>query len=350
MAVTLKDIAKATQTSISTVSKVLTGHKELSRISPQTIAAIRTAAQNLRYTPNANARAMAGGSAMALGVCFGPEPSPLSCAAQLLEGISSQLSETNYDLILDSDIPKSFRRLEQKRVDGLLCLNTESHPQFPSLAKEFSGHLVMFNYCPDPDLPLCSVNVDDCAGIEMTVDYLLSLGHKDIAFIAEQCEHPSNFSRHRTSAFEQITRRRKLSSSPVIQHASTCLNVARTGNCAFMDGYEAAGWILSSISPVTAIICYSDLCAIGAIARLSENNIRVPEELSVIGFGNSIVGEYSPIALTSVSEPLKFMGQQAVELIIQQLKSPNAQFRNRTVLFQPQLCLRSSCNYAPVTH
>jgi LacI family transcriptional regulator len=118
--------------------------------------------------------------------------------------------------------------------------------------------------------------------------------------------------------------------------------VVREGPFCQEDGYCGADHLLTSGREFTAVVCYNDLVAIGAMRRLSEAGLRVPEDVSITGFDNSFISGYLASPLTTVEHPTREMGSQAVQLLLETFQPSSTDRAAKTIMLKPELVIRKS--------
>ena len=327
--VTIRDVAKHAGVGVGTVSRVLNdseGVRETTRLR------VKAAIDALNYSPSPVARHLSGGKAMAIGVIV-----PFFTNASVvkrLQGIVSVLANSEYDLVL-FDVESTENRdilltniLRRKLVDGLIILSlrpTDSDMEQFLLAG-VPGVIV------DASHPqLNSVIVDNVAGGRLATQHLIDLGHTKIGFISDYPDNPFNISpvqdRHEgyLSALDQAG----IPMRPDYYREGT------------LDSQEArclALELLSLADPPTAIFAYSDTQAIGVLEAARELEMRVPQDLSVIGFDDIEAAEY--MQLTTVRQSLFDSGVTGARLLLDTMAQiPSAP---QEILLPTELVIRSS--------
>jgi LacI family transcriptional regulator len=188
--------------------------------------------------------------------------------------------------------------------------------------------------CPDKDEWVTSIVLNHKRAAELAIDYLCGLGHKQVAFIKGQSF--SSDTEPRWQAIVHAAARAKLRLDPA-------LIVQLEGDSPSHDpGYFAAQRLLASKVSFTAIFAFNDVSAIGATRALHEAGLRVPKDVSIVGFDDVQSAAFQNPALTTVRQPLRTMGLLAAEAIVRQIMAPSERPSSRQVMVDPELIVRES--------
>jgi DNA-binding LacI/PurR family transcriptional regulator len=323
MSISIKDIAEKANVSPSTVSRALQNHP---RISEETRENIHALALEMGYVPSEAARALVGKRTATIGVALPEFADPFYMG--ILSGIEEVALANNYELFVGSynRDPQRERKLfdafEEKRLTGLVIAGTQVDDAYLTRRRR-SVPAVLVN---QPGYPH-AVMIDQREGAFQATQHLIQLGHRRIAYIA----HPSgSVSEQRRS--EGYCRALKESGvEPNPDHT-----VTGTGDIA--GGVRAAQTLLAQDTPPTAIFCYNDRTAIGAIHALHQAGLRVPADVSVVGFDDLDIASYVTPPLTTVRQPNLALGRRAASMLI-------ALLRGETVvpkILHPELVIRQS--------
>lgn len=326
---TIYDIAKLAGVSTATVSKVFNNRGS---ISDKTKRKILDISAQLNYQPSVVASALAGKHTYTLGLLIPDVVNPFF--AEMTRNIEDRAQELGFNLVIcntDNDENKEFnyiQLLRQKRVDGIILatgvrndklLKELIHEQTPIalIAREMSM------------LAASTVLVDDFAGGYSAASYLVGLGHKRIAIIAENLNLASSRERVRGYRF-------------ALEEAGISYDekLVKESDFSLAGGGQAANELLDGSQPPTAVFACNDLLAIGAIQAAKQRGLSIPAELSIVGFDNTVLAAISDPPLTTVAQPIQAMGQQVVDLITQQINNPKS-VKQRIVLL-PELMVRGS--------
>ncbi len=330
---TIKDIARELGLATSTVSMALNDHP---RISDSTKKRVRALAKKHHYRPNIIARAMVRKRTHLIGLIITDIMS--SFYPQIIQGIEDVVSEEFYSVILCATENSPGREqhylqlLREKRVDGLIAdpvpgaHNEEAWRQL----RQYSVPMVsILQKLECEDAPY--VIVDNYRGGYIATQHLIRNGHKTIAHLAG----PTKL---------EISKLRKRGFKDALAEAGLPLHRAlvRSTKFNFEDGYKKTLELLKQATTPTAIFACSDIVAIGAIQALRRKNLRVPEDIAVIGFDDLFFASFSEIPLTSVSQPKYEIGVRAARKILKLIEGKPV--KNETL--KPTIVERQSTGYA----
>ncbi|HZQ89025.1 MAG TPA: LacI family DNA-binding transcriptional regulator [Gaiellaceae bacterium] len=318
---------------VATVSRVLNGHAS---VRPATRDKVLQAIQALNYRPSSVARNLSLQRTMVVGAVLPWFTNP--SAVQRVRGIVDGLSASSYDLmVFDVESEDRQRRAFElfdrgDRADGLLVVSTLPPEQEVERIKNAGLPCILVD-AVHPSLP--SIAVDDVGGGETATRHLVELGHRRIAHIGDTPpEFRFDWSRDRTRGYERALERAGIEVRPdYVREGTRLLHVAR----------GIAAELLSLPERPTAIFAASDTQAFGTLEAARALGIRVPEELSVIGFDDIDVASY--VGLTTVRQPLFESGRRGAELLLRALSGRTVE--PRTELLPLELIVRSSTGPAP---
>lgn len=329
--VRLKDIAAAAGVSTMTVSKALRDQPDLSA---STKARIRELAQRMGYVPDISAQGFRNRTTKLLGLVLSTTTNPVN--ARIIYALEEQAFLMGYDLILMHSLNRTereeavLRRLMQRRVDGIFISPVYRYETTAVVYQELRarqiptvllGHRAPF--CQD----FVAVETDDISASQTATQHLLDLGHRRIAFFAGPMVAP--WAQERIEGYRRALREAGLPvDDSLIYHAGATLE----------EGVAAALKFAQDPPGATALQCAHDLVAIGAADALLNQGLRIPEDLSVVGFGNILVSEYFRIPLTTVRQPKLRQGTLAMDLMSRLLKGEPVETRR----ISAELVIRAS--------
>ncbi len=314
MPASIHDVAARAGVSVATVSRSLTAPRT---VREPTRARVLAATAELGYEPNRAARALITGRTGNIGVIAPDLGNPYFHA--VLKGAQARAREADYAVFVadgqeDAAEEEALIRAMGKQVDGIVLCSSRLAPV--TLARlEPTPTLVLLNR-REPGRP--SVVVDSAGGMRQAMRHLAELGHVRCAFVAGPRRSWSN--RERLRGLRACAR-------AVGAELVTIDPVGRVGSD-FPSGAQAADRVLET--GVTAVLAYNDLVAVGILSRLAELGVRVPEELSVVGFDDIPLAAMVTPPLTTVAAPTGLAGRVAVEVLLDGLEpgasqSPAAQ-------------------------
>lgn len=300
---TIKDVAKLANVSISTVSRVMNA-PEMVVEDKRTV--VQDAIEKLGYQPNALARSLIHKKTYTIGAIIQDIRNPFY--AEVIRGMEDASKKLGYSLIIcNTDRDKErlfsyFSNFNEKQLDGILFTSEPVLPDYYEEMKRLYMPVVLVaTHSSDYSLPSVRIN-DEAAAYEAT-KYLISAGHRKIGMIGfALSDQIAGLTRH--DGFL-----RALDEAGLGDNAS---------NTVFLDdwqsdGCEAAEKLFAKCPDLTAVFCGSDEFAIMLISYLHDKGIRVPEQVSVMGFDNIRISQYTVPKLTTVAQPMYKMGYRAVQ-------------------------------------
>lgn len=306
MAVTIKDVAERAGVSHPTVSRALRGDV---RVMPETADRIRRIAHELGYVPSAAARSLKTNRTRVVGVLVHRVSDPFY--SQVLDGIQDTLQAAHYAIFLASTNNDRARELQviramrERRVEGLILCSMFITPAHRREINPHNAPLVLIHNRASQITPYTLYH-DDRYGARQMTRHLIALGHTRIAFIGNA--RAGRVSRERLIGFRQEMRAAGLRIPPeYIVHAAT-------GQAP--SAQEPMRALLALKHPPTALVCFNDMLAIGAIQVLHAAGKRVPTDCSVAGFDDIPLAELMNPPLTTFNQPKYSLGVQAARMLL----------------------------------
>lgn len=306
---TIDDVATEAGVSVATVSRALRG---LPNVAPATRARVLEAAARLSYRPDPNAARLAAGRTTTVGMAV-----PFVHRwyfAQVIGGVEGVLAPAGYDLMLYAIDGEDARRRFlaeampfRKRVDGLIVVDLHvSERETDELART-GVHLVTVGRRTER---FPSVTIDNRAGATAAVEHLVGLGHRRIAYVGDTDEHPLGFAvpELRRDAYRLALGRHGLEVRP---------DWEVPGGFTIDGGVEAGRRLLAATPRPTAVFTASDEMAMGVLIAARELGVRVPDEVSVVGFDDHDAAR--PLGLTTVRQPAFAEGAAAAGLLLDEM-------------------------------
>ena len=320
-------VATAAGVSTTTVSRVI---NDVPTVSEENRQRVLETIKKLKYRPNRSAQRLASGKAGSTVGLIIPRFEGIFhsyYALQVLKGIGTAAERARCDLLLHITDGKTAPAASA--VDGVIFLDIFGCDDLLDRTLDEGTPVVVLNHYLE-DLPVSCVAIDNETGAERVVDYLVKLGHKDIATITGDLKTQAGLDR--LDGFVKAMKARHLPvKDEFIRFADFGLPSART----------AAEGLLALKDRPTAIFVASDDMALEVINVALGKNFRVPEELSIVGFDDNPAAAHGRVPLTTVRQPLDEMGRKALDVLLQQLggkkKSPTK------LLLPTQLIERQSC-------
>jgi LacI family transcriptional regulator len=325
--VTIQDVAKTAGVSVSTVSRVLNGKVD---VASETQDRIRSVIDDLGYTTNLAARSMRSFKKNMVGLIMPDIAYPF--AVEVMKGVNRAIAESEFDLLVytTGDVRKSGRAShEQKYVSLLSNSITDGVIIVAPVTGEFSTEAPIVSIDPlmsDPNYP--SVHATNYQGATDAMNYLLGLGHTRIGFISGRAELES--SNRRLKGYRDAIEKAGLSIDE---------KLIAYGDYTTETGAKCAHELLSGDNPPSAIFASNDQAAMGVFQVAQEMGIRIPEDLSLIGFDNIMESKY--MRLTTVDQFISEMGFVATQILIKLINGEALD--SQTYQMQTQLVIRNSC-------
>ncbi|WPG36983.1 LacI family DNA-binding transcriptional regulator [Variovorax sp. EBFNA2] len=329
---TIKDVALQAGVSVTTVSHVV---NDTRHVSAKVRERVEIAIRELGYVPNAMARSLKSNTTSTLGMLIPNSSNPYF--AEIVRIVEDRCFGAGYTLVLcnTDDEPRRqsvyLQVLAERRIDGLIVVSTGADED-DSLATQLRG-LRIPTVLVDREIadPACDlVETAHMQGGLLAVRHLLSLGHKRIACIGG----PTGV----TSSEQRIEGwRMALAETGSAPNADALL---WRGGFTSQGGYEAMHAILRTEQKPSAVFVCNDLMAIGALRAAHESGVRVPDELSIVGFDDIELSAYTSPPLTTVAQPKERIGALAVDMLLERMGGKRRDARK--VVLQPELRVRAS--------
>lgn len=328
--VTIRDVAAEAGVSLGTVSNVL---NRSNAVAPEKRRRVLDAIETLGFVRHAGAALMRGGKARTIGLVALDVRNPFF--TELARGAEDAARESDRLLILcnsdeDAEQERNYlESLEEQRVLGVVISPVDERTETLQRLRERGTAVVLLGR-PRPDY--CSVRVDDVAGGELAADHLLDLGHRRLAYVTA----PLTIGQYqeRLEGVRRALRRRGLP-----EDSCRVIEVGSLGTAA--EGRLAATVLREQHPDVTGVACGNDLLALGVVAGLFRQGVRVPDQVSVVGFDNIEMAEQNPLPLTTINQPKAELGYVATNLLLDEALRATAH-AHREVMFQPELVVRET--------
>jgi LacI family transcriptional regulator len=340
--VTSKDIAAKAGVSRTTVSLVL-NNVTGARIPEQTRAKILKIAEELKYNPNQFARGLKTSRSKTLAFIIPSISNPFyPYVAQGIEDVALANGYTVFICNTYRDFEKEknyYKTLAQRQVDGLILSGSMKSSEFLQELIEQGVAVTTFN--PEIDFPqVDQVLVDNVHGGFLATKHLLDYGHKRVAFLAEPLTYQSRNERLEGYNKALLNCGLGIDESLVIRSDSEFEYHDQTYD--LYNGYNLGKRLLKETTGVTAVVANNDMTAMGAFKALREEGVRIPEDISLIGYDNIPMASMLEPGLTTIDQPKYERGKAAAELLVKRLEDSGEKER-RIIKFLPSLITRESC-------
>jgi DNA-binding LacI/PurR family transcriptional regulator len=331
---TIKDIARMCNVSTQTVSRVINQRPD---VSPETRTAVEKAIADMGYRPSALARSLVQQRSHTLGVITAGLR--YVGVAQTLNGITEQCETSGYALLLKElprfdtlNIVPVIEALIARQVEGIIFAASELNENIKIVQVQlpaFCPPIVFLKSQPHPDHII--IGVDNYGGARSAVEYLLSLGRRNIGLISGPLEWLE--ARQRKQGWEEALKAAGI---------EVCDRYWTQGNWSSSSGETAFIELIQKYPQVDAVFCSNDQMSLGLLHHAHAIGKRVPEDLAVIGFDDLAESAYYTPALTTVKQPLRELGILAVKTLMAQIEGRESNHVGRVLTLQTELTVRDS--------
>jgi DNA-binding LacI/PurR family transcriptional regulator len=328
--VSLKVLSDHLGLSVAAISRVLSASPAARSIPQGTQERILAAAEKFNYRPNLFARSLRNRRSQTLGVLV-PEVSD-GYATLVLSGIEHHLLQADYFYFLVSHhhneemIQRSQRLFEDRAVEGVIAVDTLLRNRWAIPTVTVSGH-------HEPK-GVTNIVLNHRLAAELAVAHLSGLGHRRLAFIKGQRFSSDTEARWRGTC--HVMKKRGLTILPKL------VAQLEGDQPSHEPGYFATQRLLAGGEPFTALFVFNDVSAIGAIKALREAGLRVPQDISVVGFDDVESAAFQNPGLTTVRQPLRTMGALAAQTVLKQISAPALVTHAQQIVVDPELVVRGS--------
>jgi DNA-binding LacI/PurR family transcriptional regulator len=332
----LKELSAVLNLSQSTVSRVINGEGDKFRIARKTQERVLHAAAVHGYSANTVARGLRQKRSYTVGVIV-PEISE-GYSTAVLGGIEDELLKDGYFYFVVShrhrpDLLKVYPRMMMARaVEGIIAVDTPMEVELPIPVVSVSGHQHRDG--------MVNIELDHAQAAHLALSHLKSLGHKQIAFIKGQVF--SSDTNRRWRAIVESAKALEIAIDPRL------VTQLQSGDPGPGPGIDVTRELLETKLPFTALFAFNDVTAMGAILALREAGLRIPKDISVVGFDDVLAAStYNP-PLTTVRQPLRNMGQTAASTLLEMIRDEKQQLAQpAAITVYPNLVVRKSTAQAP---
>lgn len=302
MTVTIRDVAKAAGVSTATVSNVL---NKTGKVGRDTRRVVLQAVRRMGYIPDVHARHLASRDRRTFGIIVSDIENPFF--PEVVKGFETRARQLGFDVILsDTNYdPRRTReaadRMMEHKVRGVAIMTSEISVKLVHQLARRRIAVTFLDLAPARKY-MSNLRIDYSSGIKQIVQHLYAQGHRRIAFVAGRPGLKSNTVR--LEAYETCMRDLELEPGPVLP-----------GDLRFEGGLAAGLSIAKLAARPTAVVAVNDLTAVGVVKGLLNSGLRVPEDISVTGFDNTRLAEYSNPSITTVDVHRETLGQMAAEAL-----------------------------------
>ncbi|QEH18070.1 HTH-type transcriptional repressor PurR [Histophilus somni] len=327
---TIKDVAKMAGVSTTTVSHVINKTRFVAKETEQQVL---QAIKNLNYSPSAVARSLKVNTTKSIGMIVTTCETPYF--AEIIHSVEELCYRQGYSLFLcntqnnPEKIKNHLDMLAKKRVDGLLVMCAEYTQNSLNLLATFEDlPMVVMDWGPfneNTDL----IQDNSFSGGYIATKYLIDNGHKDIAIISGELKKTTAVMRYQ--GFKKAMQEANLAINP---------DWIMEGFFEPEDGYECMNKILVQDKLPTAVFCCNDVMALGAISAIGEKGLKVPDDISVIGYDNIHASRFFSPPLTTIHQSKSRLGVQAINLLFKRISEKGKE--HEIIEIYPELVIRKS--------
>lgn len=312
---TIRDVAAAAGVSVATVSYVLNGKK---KVSEQTKAMILDVIKKLEYVPDLNAKSLSVKDTKLIGVVV-PQTEPGSTLmfrnnfySEILGSIEYHARQHGYHVLISAtDVTEDYLNLIRERnLDGVIIIGTYQSEFFEQLRQLEIPVVLVDSYCTHNCFH--EVRIDDQESSYLATKYILEAGHREVGLVCGLL-HEDGVMQKRFKGYRQALDEYGI---PFRQE------YVFEGNVDYDSGVEIAGRIAKLRGEMTAVVATADMFAIGLMRGFYEAGIRVPEEISIMGFDDLDISAYMTPGLTTVRQEISLKGEYAMNLLVQNMAAP----------------------------
>ncbi len=324
----IKDIARVARVSHSTVSRAL---QNSPLVNARTAEIIRQIAHESGYRASAVARGLVTKRTLTIGLVVttiaDPFASEVACGVEQAAndlGYSVFLADSNADPSREQQVVQSFA---ERRVDGIVVTSSRVGALYLPLLSEMGVPIVLVNN-QHPGAFVHSVMIGNLAGSVEATNHLIGLGHRRIAYLGDQFGYQSDT--ERLAGYRQALEDAGLPLVP---------ELLVRGDGKPEEAMRAMEALLALPDPPTAVCCYNDMSALGAMRSVHLRGLRVPEDISVVGFDDLFLASYTQPRLTTVRQPMRRMGLLAMESLFRLMSGEDSAIR---ITVDAELIVRES--------
>src|SRR5215212_3744334 len=331
-AVTLRDVARIAGVHPATVSRAL-NEETRALVNEETARRVLKAAEELGYRPNPIARGLKTNRTYTIGVLIPDLTNPLF--PPILRGIEDTLVTAGYTALTantDNDPERELldsQTMRARQVDGIIAATARRDHRLHDALLEAGIDLVLVNR-RQAELPVSSATADDRMGMRLSVEHLLSLGHRRIAHLAGPLDYSTGLDRN--ESFHEAMRAGEVEPDPSLVLVAEAFTEA--------EGARLCEELIASGAEFTAVAAANDLLALGCYDVFAKRGVVCPEDVSVVGFNDMPFADRFQPPLTTIHIPHYEIGKAAGELMLERLQ--DADSPPRDVRLEPSLVVRGS--------
>ncbi|MDF2948104.1 MAG: LacI family transcriptional regulator [Sedimentibacter sp.] len=311
--ITIKDVARLAEVSISTVSRVINDSKP---VSPEVRRKVLKVIEETGYKPNDVARSLVTRRSYLIGVIVNNLAQ--SYVADIVRGIEEIGKMYGYDILLCSSYSsketqeKYLQLLDRKQAEGLFLVGNKFDDEIIEIARGLNKPCIYFTR--DVNANMNHISIDCKSAIYEMTNYLVQEGHKNIVYVSD-FEDRTSVEEDKIAGYLKSIEDNELNYSKIYV----------VGGNKHSKAYELGKSLVKETGEFTAVVCSNDEIAIGIMDSMIDNGIKVPDEVSVVGFGNIREGKFVRPELTTIGEPYYDVGAVGMRMLIKMIKGDKIQ-------------------------
>lgn len=331
---TIKDISRIAGVGVSTVSRVLNNHPD---VKGETRAKVLKVIEELNYIPNNSARNLKRNTSNNIGVLVKGIHNPFF--SKMIKSIEEKIDENGYAMILHynesnpNDFDAAIELIKEKKLKGLICLGGYFDNLDEKKLLDLKTPLVLTSTSIIENLNkkyFSSVIIENDKAAFKAVDYICKLGHKNIGIITTG-EEDKGVGKLRFQGYKEALLKNN------VAYDSRMVEI---GEYTFQTGFDSMNRLIDKNLNITAVFVTADIMAIGASKAILSRGLRIPEDISVVGFDGIDYSQYFHPSLTTIEQPVEEMGKKSIEILFDLI---NKKEKYNHVVFETKLLERESC-------
>lgn len=330
----IKDIAEIAGVGVSTVSRVINNHPD---VGDKTRKKVLQIIEEYNYIPNNSARNLKRSSTNNIGILVKGIHNPFF--SQMIKALEEEINKKDYSMILhyneknSNDIEVAIELIKEKKLKGLICLGGDFDDLENNQLLNLKTPMVLtsVNIIEEVDKDaFSSITIENEIAAFKAVDYLCKLGHEKIGIISTG-EGDKNVGKLRLRGYK------KALVANGIEKRDEFISFA---HYTFESGYNAMNELLDRNLGLTAVFVTSDIMAIGASKAILSRGLKIPEDISIVGFDGIEYSKYFHPSITTIKQPIEEMGRKSAEILFDLIEKKKEQ---QHVVFKTKLLERESC-------
>ncbi len=333
---TIHDVARLAKVSTATVSRAI---NQSGNVKPELARRIRRAIAEIRYYPNTQARAMRSGKSHILGLVVPDITDPVSAA--IVQSFETMASVQNYETLLTTtgNNPErttvAIRQMMQRSVDGIAVLAAGVEERLLEELQRYRVPLVFLDMAA-PVKGANNIRIDYLHGVRQAVQHLAAHRHTRIAYVSGPLRQTPTAAR--VAEFRKCLGEIRLKLPP---------DLIIEGDETIAGGMRAFAQIQSLTQRPTAVLCSNDMTAIGVMLEARGRGMSIPSDLSVVGFDNIPLSQFTQPPLTTIQSPQASLAERALRMLCHEVKKPASLAVRGECMLSTDLLIRASTSLAP---